>query len=56
MDYWKDVPGLNEITDKAFVKLQQNIQKKMDELRILQKKYRDETGKDFIFGQPIKNK
>jgi hypothetical protein len=54
MDYWKDVPGINEITDKAFIKLQQKIQKMMNELKSDQAKYRKETGKDFVNGQPIK--
>ena len=45
---------LNELTDKAFIKLQQDIQKKMDELLKLQDKFRKATGKDFLSGQPIR--
>lgn len=42
-----------EMTDKEFKELRLLIEKKMLELNRLQDKYRKETGRNFILGQPI---
>jgi len=41
------------MTDKEFKKLQEIIQKKMRELGALQLIHRQQTGRDFMLGQPI---
>jgi len=41
------------MTDQEFVELQNDIQAKMNELHELQTKHNRETGRFFIYGQPI---
>ena len=41
------------MTDKEFVKLQLAIEEKIVELNRLHAEYRKETGRWFVFGQPI---
>ena len=41
------------MTNKEFIKLQEDIIAKMLELKKLQKKYHNETGQDYILGQGL---
>ena len=41
------------MTDKKFETLQKEIEKKILELNRLQDEHRNQTGRDFVLGQPI---